>query len=290
MRPFSEGKKNMMLMQSPTHAFLLKPNDPLFNEAWNSPEFTYTNVRDSFVKPAEHFMETLLLNDEMIQHILRKLLEKVPVNYQPRFKMVFSQLTAPLNPLFLREYLVETMAHDRGLLHRNRPVLSEDEIDHFFFCNLPYFHTYELRERLQKILSLLPGIDAEAILSLYDKLPLAQGELIMSASELQEACKALINLFELRTSFEYDYHLAIAKAAQKLGFAPPAPVIFADTNWVKDEFAFVVSPGTGRLELWRVDYTGSIGYPMSVWKQWLDGSRKDIKWGVYTKPSEYGQS
>jgi hypothetical protein len=75
-----------------------------------------------------------------------------------------------------------------------------------------------------------------------------------------------------------------------MGYAMPAPVIFADTNWVKDEFGFLVNPGTGKLELWRVDYTGSIGAPMSIWKQWVNGTNPSHKWVVYTKPFEYGQS
>ena len=70
----------------------------------------------------------------------------------------------------------------------------------------------------------------------------------------------------------------------------PAPLIFADTNWVKEMFGFVVNPGTGKLELWRLDYTGSNGYPMTSWKQWVNGSRPDLRWGIYVKPFEYGKS
>jgi hypothetical protein len=67
----------------------------------------------------------------------------------------------------------------------------------------------------------------------------------------------------------------------------PAPFIFADTNWVKDYFAFVVNPGNGRFELWRMDYIGSRGAPMSDWEKWLNGSRKEPDWGVYNNPYEY---
>jgi hypothetical protein len=94
----------------------------------------------------------------------------------------------------------------------------------------------------------------------------------------------------MTTTTSVDYHLQIALAAQQLGYAMPAPIIFADTNWVKEEFGFLVNPGTAVLELWRVDYTGTQGFPMSSWKQWLNGSRPNQKWAVYTKPSEYGQS
>jgi len=112
----------------------------------------------------------------------------------------------------------------------------------------------------------------------------------MGANQLQNICKALLCLSEMRTTTSDDLPLHIAWAAQKLRFSMPAPLIFADTNWVKEMFGFVVNPGTGKLELWRLDYTGSSGYPMTSWKQWVDGSRPDLKWGVYIRPFEYGQA
>jgi hypothetical protein len=109
----------------------------------------------------------------------------------------------------------------------------------------------------------------------------------VTASGLQDICKALICIAAKATSLSVDYASLIVDAARKSDLAPPPPIFFGDTNWVKDYFAFVVSPGSGRLELWRVDNLGGTGYPMSVWKEWLNGSRRDIPWGVYTRPYEY---
>jgi len=72
-----------------------------------------------------------------------------------------------------------------------------------------------------------------------------------------------------------------------LGYALQAPIVFADTNWVMDEFGFLVNPGTGNLEFWRTDHLGLEAHPMSSWEEWLNGSRKDITWGIYTKPFQY---
>jgi hypothetical protein len=92
-----------------------------------------------------------------------------------------------------------------------------------------------------------------------------------------------------QTHFRYDYHQQIAQAAQKLGYAMPEPIIFADSNWVKDLFGFVINPGNGKLELWRMDVIGGEGVPMADWKQWLNGSKQEPQWGIYTRPYEYGQ-
>lgn len=69
----------------------------------------------------------------------------------------------------------------------------------------------------------------------------------------------------------------------------PFSFIFADTNWIEEMLEFVVNPSKGNLELWRLDYTGSSGYPITSWKQRLNGSRSDLKWVIYIKFFEYGQ-
>jgi hypothetical protein len=110
---------------------------------------------------------------------------------------------------------------------------------------------------------------------------------LVAANTLQDIAKGLLCLVLGETAFEVDYHALIAVAAQQMGLAMPAPLIFADTNWVKESFGFVVNPGTNKLELWRTDSLGIHGAPMSNWEEWLDGSRQDITWGLYVKPYEY---
>ena len=92
----------------------------------------------------------------------------------------------------------------------------------------------------------------------------------------------LLCLTFAKTTTSINFHLLVATAAQNLKLALPAPILIADTNWIKEDFLFVVNPGTENLELWRGDYTGRVGFPMSNWNQWLNGSRKDVLWGVYT--------
>ena len=292
--PFLKGDRQSMLMESPTHAFLFKPLLSPFRECWSNEEYTYTYIRDRFVRPAEMFVERLLLNDEMMQVLVKRLVEKIPENYQPRFMDVFRHVSGPLNPIFFRDYLLDMISHDRGLRQGSRPVLSSDEIDSLLYSSLPLFPVFELRERIHKMLNLLPGLTPEKsnqILQLFDQIPVTRGgQAFITAQQLQDILKGLLCLSEASTTTPYDYHLLISQAAQKLGFAMPAPLIFGDTNWVKDMFGFLVNPGTKKLQLWRLDYTGSYGTPMSNWKQWLDGSRSDIKWGIYAKPYQYGQA
>lgn len=293
MDPFLKGKRESLLMQSPTHAFLLKPTFPLFKEAWMHDEFTYTYIRDRFIVPRENFVESIVLNNEMVRYLVHQIGEKVPENFQPRFKSVFGQMEGPLSSIFFREYVMDILDQDRGLRSASQPILSIEEIDHVLYSQLPLFPINELRGRVQKIFSCISMLTAEKkerMTRLFDQIPLSRGEYpVIGAQQLQDICKALLCLSEVSTTTPYDYHLQISLAAQQLGFAMPTPLLFADTNWAKDLFGFTVNPGNGKLELWRFDYTGSVGYPMTSWKQWINGSRSDLRWGVYIKPFEYGQ-
>lgn len=293
MEDYVADPKKSMLIHSPTHAFLLKPGLSPLKEAWLNEEFTYTFVRDKMIKPVEKMIEGIELDASMTQFLLNNLIEKVDPNYQYYFKQVFSYVPAGMSPIKFRQHITTTMAKERGLGYGKGNVLPPDEIDAMLYSLLPLFPVQELKERVEAILSKLPGVDRrmlEKIPKIWEELPGIDGrESVMSAKGLQDIVKGMLILLWNDTSAPYDYHWHVAEAARKLGYAFPMPVIFADTNWVRDLFAFLVSPGTGKLELWRVDYTGSVGYPMSIWEQWLDGSRRDRTWGVYTRPYEYSR-
>jgi len=279
-----------MLMHSPTHAFLFKPGYSPFCKAWQSETFTYTSVRDAMVKPMEAFVDALYLDEDKMAFLINKIYEIVPINFQPYFKKVFHALHGSLTSKDFREYVIDKLEHERGLQYRGDPVVSSASIDNILYSMLPMFPNYQLQERLQAIFQNMADVPAEikkninvAIHAVSDR----RTERLISAKTLQDIALAVVLLSSGTTSLPIDMHAKISLAAQELGYAMPTPITFADTNWARDYFAFLVSPGTGMLELWRVDPTGKIGSPMSLWRQWLNGTRKDIPWGVFPKPHEY---
>lgn len=293
MEDFNKNPQKGMLMHSPTHAFLFKPGIPGFKATWQGDAFTYTWARDNFVKPMQRFIDFIMLDEEMMEYLIEILTQKVPVNFQHHFKNVVSHVYGTMNPIEFRQNLMDQMERDRGLVRGGQTVLSADEIDHTLFVQLPLFHKEQLKERLQHIfkeLTLKDNFLKHHYKAIIDAVvERVTGQNILSARNLQDICKAIICMGLFNTNSEVDYHREVAVACQKLGYAMPRSINFADTNWVKDEFAFVVNPGTGRLELWRVDANGTTGYPMSIWEQWLNGTRRDINWAVYTRPYEYHQ-
>lgn len=291
MQAYEKDQKKGMLMHSPTHAFVLKPGLPLFKELWISPAYTYTWLRDQIILPAQQLIEKITLSTEMQHFFIQKFAKKVPKNFQSYFLKTFANLYSSASPSLFRKEVMETIEKNRGLQLKGIPVLSAEEIDSILFSSLPLTENKEVRLRILLILQELPQIPphlSQKVLELYDKLYYKFGlSSLIDADSLQNIIKSLIGLSLEQTSTQTNFPYLINQAAQKLQFALPSPVLIADSNWVKDWFGFTVNPGTGKFEFWRMDYIGRHGYPMSIWEQWLNGSKTEPKWGLYTVPYEY---
>ncbi len=291
---YAQGRRQAMLMESPTHAFLLKPMLHPFQETWTNNAFTYTFIRDRFVLPAQIFVEKILLDYPMMQFIIATLAEPLPENFKNYFKNSFSDLPSVLSPMILRDVLIERLAVDKKLhLPNGYPIISADEIDSLFYTHLPLVPIAKLSEQIIKIVNLLPApfcdmvLDVKQVLDEINFSSVSQN--FVSAVHLQNFCKICLCLTQMYPSTAQDISLLISRTAQDNGLAMPTPLLFADTNWMQDYFGFVVNPGTGKLELWRLNYSGTQGHPMSSWKQWVDGSHPEKKWHIYVNPLEYGQ-
>jgi hypothetical protein len=293
MEEFQKNPKKSMLIHSPTHAFLIKPGMHPFVKAWQTEAFTYTWLRDNCVKPRERFVEELELDKEMMDFLISQLVARFPDNYKEEFQKVFQIGYSRMNSVEFRHFLIGQMQSEQALSRQGRLAISSEEIDSLLYNLLPLFSKSQLRERVRNIFEELSEITPDMRRELENGLDLlldsSEGVKLFTAKSLQEICKVLLCLITGQTHFRYDYHQQIAQAAQKLGYAMPEPIIFADSNWVKDLFGFVINPGNGKLELWRMDVIGGEGVPMADWKQWLNGSKQEPQWGIYTRPYEYGQ-
>jgi len=288
---FIEDPEKRLLIHSPTHAFLLKPGYPKFVEGWKSRIFTYTWVRDEVVRPMEYFVDQIYVDADRMQFLTDQILQEVPKDFQHYFKQTFANLGGSMRIVDYRQHLLDTIALTRGLQYAGRGVLQAAQIDSCLYSLLPLFPSYQLKERVRTVILQLPALTKETEKNLLAILEDISGKIgtqrTMSARGLQNVIKAMLALVMSQTAAEFDYPLLVSRIAQKEGFSLPAPFLFADTNWVKDHFAFLVNPGNGKFELWRTDYTGTVGAPMSDWKAWLDGTKKHPDWGVYFRPHEY---
>lgn len=291
MKEYLDYPNKSMLVHSPTHAFLLKPGMSPFREGWMNEDHTYIWARDRIIQPKKSFVTSIELDPPMMQFLIEHLAKKVPENFRYYFQKVFGLLYGSMSPREFREHILDEMGKERGLRQGGATILTQDEIDNVLYTMLPLFPRTQLRERVGEILanlSMLGSKERQHLMEYYDLTtrPYSYNPVI-DAQSLQNICKGLLCLTLEDSSSRYDYHQHISQIAQQLGYAMPEPILFADTNWVKDYFGFVLNPGSGNFELWRLDITGTNGFPMSHWNQWLNGSRKDITWGIYTKSYEY---
>ena len=290
MEPYIQSSEKSMLIHSPTHAFLFKPGRPVFKDIWTNDAYTYIWVRDHHIIPRQRFIDSIELDEAMMSFLIDKLAALVPIDFRHYFKKVFGRLHGSMSPPDFREHILDEMHSERGLQAGRRTILSTEDIDSTFYNNLPLTPRSELKETLTTLFKNIFSDENQIrmLMETYDTCAQHMSlDRFISASQLQSIAKGLLCLTLKTTTSEVDYHKLISTAAQKLGLAMPLPILFADTNWVKDEFAFVVNPGTGKLELWRVDILGTTGSPMASWHHWLDGSHREPTWGVYVKPYEY---
>lgn len=291
MEEYIQDPSKSFLMFSPTHAFLLKPGLKNFKKAWDSPEFTFTWIRDQLLTPQERFVDTILLNQDMMAFLAKRFAENLSSHHRHLFLNRFGDIKGSMSVRDFRRHILFTMEKDRGLMIGDREVVSQHKMDSVLYEELPLFPVYKLKERVEHILSALSFLtegERKRALELFDKNSSSVArEAALGAKKLFSVVSGLIILACSKTSFEHNVQLLLREAMEREGYAFPSPILFADTNWARDMFAFIVNPGTGKPELWRMDDLGLAGEPMSYWNMWLNGSRKEPDWGVFINPIEY---
>ncbi len=239
-------KEGPLLIHSPTHAFLFYP--PFLQ-------------RGSISKKMANW------NEEMQGHIALRLSERLPEEEKALFIHLFRQKHAATTNVQFRNNLVEALG----------PRIKQKEalVDSILYEHSTLFSGSEAKEALNQIFG---GLNRrEAIGSLEGT--------FFSSFDLYQMAKALL-LRSMGSPFSsIDWDGKIADVMRRLGYLSQS-VLFGDTNWSGWFFGFVSNPATGQLELWRLNRTGTQGFPMVDWKQWLD-EKNNSAWVVLTDPKEY---
>ncbi|MCB1113589.1 MAG: hypothetical protein KDK62_02410 [Chlamydiia bacterium] len=276
---FLEEPYRRMLMHSPTHAFTLMPGRAPFCHTWKDDEFTYTAIRDEFVHPAQRYWEKIVINNFMFDHLIQALIKKVPESFKPAFKRAFLNFPGEMSPPDLADYILDKIDQETTLNAGGRRVVAKETIAEVFFDKLPFIPTKDITPSIFEEIPQFMGFFKEVLSHL--------SETYISANELIEIILGIYIENNLVTSGEMDLLKMLSDKFRQIGWISPRSVQFADTNWPGYFFSMLVSPASGKLELWRVDRLGLKGVPMLDWKPWLDGSRKKPSWGVLSNPYQY---
>lgn len=284
-----EHKSTLSLLAfSPTHAFLCKPGWNLFKRAWESDLYTYTWIRDRWHAPILRFLDEQILDGGMIEKLVEELFLFFPAGYRPLVKGALKNLPFSLRPHEFREHVLKALSYEKWL-GRHLDLLGE-EIDSLLYRSLPLFPENLLPERLRLLFKSVDEIDddlQERLSKSIETLDVGRYKTLTSKDLRNKAKEMLMEALGKRWS-SIPFHERIVEAMQKKGLCFPTPLLVADTNWVKNVFGFTVNPGSGRLEFWRFDPSGSEGRPITAWRCYLNGNVKQ-EWGLYIAPNQYGQ-
>ncbi|MBX3718334.1 MAG: hypothetical protein KF898_01645 [Parachlamydiales bacterium] len=279
---FAKNTQQSLLMASPSHAFLLQPSIRLYKEGWQEEGFTYTWVRDQVFSPSHQFYARMLLDSQEQQLLIDLFSAELPPLLSHHLHKTFSPTKDPLKIIPFRTKVLECLISASASPNSEYRRAAAEKIDSFLYQTLPIVPGREFKVILRRLFG--DRFDekiSEAMQAFADvPSPLMTGKMIKEAAKF-----CWIKAYQ-KIGYSFDLHQHIAQHARFLNISPPTPFIFADTNWANFYFGFVINPGTGRLELWRVDRTASQGMPMSSWQHWINGADKK-NWSVYVRPSEY---
>lgn len=225
-----------MLMNSPTHAFILHPGWRPFNQGWQDSGFTYTWIRDNILIPGKEFYEDRTLSKEE----QLALMERLSVLFQPLPRAKVSEF---------REELVKMKVKDPDVfLYAALPLIPRSQckavlqqlLDPFIFTTefleFPEFLTsHELQNIAKAYLFRSPSFTGDIHLAIADR-----------ARELGLAPQALIFA---DTNWANTYFAFVIN-----------PGTLELDLWRTDRTRFVGSP----MESWRPWLTGQEKTPWTI--------------------------
>lgn len=277
---------NSLLMFSPTHAFRFLPFEFPFSQTWKNNTYTYTYIRDNLVNPRKRFVQQIIVDQEIAEsffHFMKRVnpeLTRLSINAFPK---IFRKMT-------LKEFKITVLDSeiainlDKELSKGVFESLFDSSVYRFF----PAFRKNRFKEHISLIAREIENLkERELLVSNVEKMfHKYSGINVLGSEEFYNLINfCLIQI--LKNSYpKFNFSKALVRCLQKNGLAMPEPIIFADTNWVGNYFAFVVNPFELDLELWRVSYWGLTGTPMKTWKKWITGKNKN-PWGVFVEFREF---
>ncbi len=280
-------KKGSFLMHSPTHAFLLTPHEALFSYSWSHDIHSYAWIKQAVVDPSLKLLSQSVIGEGVAEELLLRIEEILPRGLRSWWRDAKYTVPKFFIPHEFARYIKQLISERISSFQvKSVERFNFESIDSLLYSALPYSTKNKaeslLQEALQSILN--RAVSPKTIEIVFQDF---QGRQYIAADELLLMCRRALILEANKLYFPSDVLQTLVTYLRSQGAFLPPPLIFADSNWVKDHFAFVVNPATLRLEFWSVDPYGIKGEPISHWKMWLDGSRKERNWGVFTNKVQY---
>jgi hypothetical protein len=290
-RLFLEDPLASMLIQSPTHGFLLKPGFSPFCKAWMDRGNTSTWIRRWFIRPGQAMVETLMLDEGAMRSLANSFGNQLAPQLQLSLREALRRLPAGRASVRdFRQFILEQVSSLPWIAQGPAYFVPAAQIDSLLFSQIPFTAPKDLAAGLIAVLEELLAEDPPLLDRARAALELSLRRRGLtsatSCAQFQQMIQALLALALGSTTSDRDLPWEVRAVMRRQGRALPAPLLVADTNWNNEFFSFVVNPGTGELDFWRVDYLGLSGSPMHEWRPWLQGKQTQ-PWALYIRASEY---
>ncbi len=262
-----------ILLTSAVHAFAILPEIDRLTKLTLSSTYTYTLLKESLIQPAEQFYKTLFFSEKEQEFIFSEFLKRCG-NYfyeVPYYARMVHREGVSFQKM--RQMLLELGAKIQNRSFDEREAI----VDSFLMQTLPLHSGYGWKG---KISDLLEDMGVQETVNALPEI----GAYLMSFRDLLELAAAVILI--AKGALIPGLFLYLRTRAERLLLAPPFPLFFADTNWPENLFAFIYNSGSERIEMWRFDECGMVGYPMSSHRHLLTGKPNE-QWKIFTRPYEY---
>ncbi len=282
-----------LLMHSPTHAFRLLPNMPLFHQAWTSDTYSYSWIYNKLRDPSQNMLKDTLLPPEVVERALYDAVLLFPKPLQNRALDTFRSEVTPFLRIFdFASVVRDTCRKDRELRQYEGHVFQSGLFDEKIYSHFPY-QSYQsglhiVEEGVASILGKnMWAQNSETVQKFVQAFTEKTSLQVFSAFEIRQIFMSILHRMKGVDTLDYALLQKSIAFLRKKGALLPEPVIVADSNWVQDYFAFLVSPISLQIEFWAVSLYGTTGRPIPHWKKWLNGSDTSRTWGVFINPMQY---
>ncbi|WP_348664218.1 hypothetical protein [Chlamydiifrater volucris] len=270
-----------LITTSPNHAFSIIPSHPLFIDAWNNDWYSYTWIRDVWVKQHEQFLSSHILSKQEIHALIVKLTENLHFSSLAEDMFSFFEdfsLTLPEFYTKILKFFEQNNQHPNLQLKK---LLCKT-----LFQLIPLIPEQLVPDAVEKVASYV------GVYSKVKKIHLQQiiedhfGKFsFLSSTDFLHLFSCILLQALQKTHFDEDLYFRTLSAMRHHKLAYPAPLLFADSNWDNTYLGFTVNPGNGLVELWGFNYVGANGFPMVEWEQYLNISQE---WVLFSDPVQYG--
>lgn len=277
-----------LLINSPDHAFCLRPGQSAFCASWRHSGYPYSWIRDQFEEPTRRYFEELALNPSQQAYLVESWFGEIGELGNTALSLMDVCGKSSCSPAKLRQRLLERLGDQRrfdGLMDTfDAHLLRCLPLTEMALARSALIDVYDEVERLAPDRAKTAQVSVQAVRALKTwPAPNPDEKAPSMWLPSWAVWNGLLEHWNGPARFgACDDLTLLQQAGERSKVLPPRPIQFADSNWTREQFAFVVNPGTLTLEIWCIERWGQRARPMASWRRWLDGSTPDRKWEIFT--------